>query len=240
MEPIRGEAGWSTFEERIGKAVLSYKIRLKKMDENRWARKVYEWLGQGSKWERSSKRWERKCGLQGFTDRIHQCSEGELKRKVNIQIQEQGREVWRQRMEGKSSLIWYKEKTTPKCEAFYDGSLGSSLLFKARTKSLEVNGRTYRWANEGSKICQKCVGGIDETVEHFMLLCLRYEEERDHLLGVVAQEVSVDQWDRVGSGNIDEIMKFLLGLSRVEETNKKIIEGVKIYLERAWHIRAEN
>ena len=143
-------------------------------------------------------------------------------------------------MEDKSSLIWYKGKTTPKCEVFYDGSLGSSLLFKARTKSLEVNSRTYRWADNGSKICQKCVGGIDETVEHFMLMCPRYEEERDYLLGIVAQELSVDQWDRVAEGDIDEIMKFLLGLSRVEETNKKIIEGVKAYLERAWYKRTEN
>ncbi len=47
-------------------------------------------------------------------------------------------------MGAKSSLEWYKLKAKPKCEAFYDGSLGEGLLFKARTKSLEVNSRTYR------------------------------------------------------------------------------------------------
>ena len=46
-----------------------------------------------------------------MTERIQQCSNIELKKKVNIQVQEQGREVWRQRMEGKSSLIWYMGKT---------------------------------------------------------------------------------------------------------------------------------
>ena len=68
-----------------------------------------------------------------------------------------------------------------------------------------------------------------EHVEHFMLSCPRYEVERDSLLGIVAQEVSVDQWDRITEGNLDEIMKFLLGLSRVEETNRKVIEGVKCF-----------
>lgn len=31
----RGEVRWSTFEERIGKALLKYKMRMGKMNENR-------------------------------------------------------------------------------------------------------------------------------------------------------------------------------------------------------------
>ncbi len=64
---MRGEVGWSTFEERIRKAVLGYKVRLRKMSENRWARKVYEWAGQGTRWNKSSISWEKRCGLEGFT-----------------------------------------------------------------------------------------------------------------------------------------------------------------------------
>ncbi len=40
-----------------------YKVRMWKMDETRWAHRVYEWSGQGSKWVRASIKWERKCGL---------------------------------------------------------------------------------------------------------------------------------------------------------------------------------
>lgn len=61
-----------------------------------------------------------------------------------------------------------------------------------------------------------CLGVIGGTVEPFMLMCPRYEEERDDLLGTVSQRVSVDQWDRVTEGYIDEMMKFLLGLSKTE------------------------
>ena len=41
---------------------------------------------------------------------------------------------------------WYVGKAKPRNEWFYDESLRSELLFKARSKSLEV----YRWQNEGS------------------------------------------------------------------------------------------
>jgi hypothetical protein len=45
----------------------------------------------------------------------------------------------------KSTLEWFMRKKCPKPEIFYGGCYGSELLFKARSKSLEVNGRTYRW-----------------------------------------------------------------------------------------------
>lgn len=48
------------------------------------------------------------------------------------------------------------------------------------------------------------------------------------------------QEDRVTEGHIDEIMKVLLGLSRIEQTNRGITEGVKVYVERAWINRVGN
>ena len=176
VEALRGEAGWSTFDERIGKAVLQYKVRLGKMDEDRWARRVYEWACRGSKWEKASNQWEKKCGMQGFTrsEMMVVNSEKEIKRKVKDKIQEKGLQKWSQGVGGKSSLEWYQGKARPKSEAFYDGSLGSILLFKARTKSLEVNSRVYRWANEGSKECRMCTWGVDETIVHVLIECPCY------------------------------------------------------------------
>ncbi len=58
------------FDERTEKAVLRYKVRLWKMNEARWAHRVYEWSGQGSKWVSASIRWERKCGL-AVGDAVH-------------------------------------------------------------------------------------------------------------------------------------------------------------------------
>ena len=42
VEAIRGDMGWSTFRERLAKAVLRYRLRLQRMDGSRWAKKVYE------------------------------------------------------------------------------------------------------------------------------------------------------------------------------------------------------
>ena len=41
-------------------------------------------------------------------------------------------------MEKKRSLRWYKNKEKPNNEEIYNGSWGSTLLYKARTDSLEV------------------------------------------------------------------------------------------------------
>ena len=57
---------------------------------------------------------------------------------------------------------------------FFQSNWRSSLLFKARTKSLELNFRTSR-SNEGrSKIYEARRMGIDETLHHFLMECLAY------------------------------------------------------------------
>ena len=52
-------------------------------------------------------------------------------------------------MENKETLQWYKDKNKPRWESCYDGSWEAKLLFKAKSESLEVNSRTYRWDNGG-------------------------------------------------------------------------------------------
>ena len=38
-EALRGEMGWSTFQERIDKTKLNYRVRLEHMSDKRWAKK---------------------------------------------------------------------------------------------------------------------------------------------------------------------------------------------------------
>ena len=135
--------------ERVEKAVLQYKVRLGKMDDNRWARKVYEWTSLESRWKRATVKIKRKCELERFTQSEVMLWLGinELNTTVNERVQERECGKWAQSLWEKSSVEWYRRKTQPKSECFYDGSMGSELPFKARTKSLEVNSRVYRWAN---------------------------------------------------------------------------------------------
>ncbi|XP_045136283.1 uncharacterized protein LOC123519226 [Portunus trituberculatus] len=53
VEAIRGDMGWSTFRERLAKAVLRYRVRLQRMDGSKWAKKVYEWNVYGQ-WTQES------------------------------------------------------------------------------------------------------------------------------------------------------------------------------------------
>ena len=65
----------------------------------------------------------------------------------------------------KSILDSYESKTKSRNEWFYDGSLGSELLFKAKSKSLEVYARVYIWKNEGRKICKLCNEKVESMKE---------------------------------------------------------------------------
>lgn len=56
VETIRGDMGWSTFRERLAMAVLRYRVRLKRMDECKWA-KVYEWNMYGQCTQEYQGKW---------------------------------------------------------------------------------------------------------------------------------------------------------------------------------------
>ena len=114
-------------------------------------------------------------------------------------------------MERKSTLVWYKSKECPKYEKWYDGGFGSELLFRARAKCMEVNERTYRWSESGSKVCVSCDSGDDETIEHVVLVCGRYELLRGRMMGAVRLEMGAwvgdaDEWTS------KDWMRVLLGL----------------------------
>ena len=94
-------------------------------------------------------------------------------------------------MERKVTLEWYKEKKVPRWENYYDGSWEAKLFFKAKSGSLEVNGRTYGW-NDGEKWwCEKCSGEetpIREDIKHLILECAAYNNERTELENFIIQE----------------------------------------------------
>ena len=52
---------------------------------------------------------------------------------------------------------------------YYDGSVGSQFLFKARTQSLEVNSRTYRWNENKEKRCSVSLGDASHFCAKFTL-----------------------------------------------------------------------
>ena len=72
-------------------------------------------------------------------------------------------------MRKKPTLQTYlNNKIKPQKEIYYDGSLGSSLLFKAMFGSLELNSRTYRWNENQIKLFNK---GIEEDLSYITNHC---------------------------------------------------------------------
>ena len=71
-----------------------------------------------------------------------------------------GLENWRQNMSTMSSLLLYSGKEKSKMELFYDGSWRGDLFLD----SLEVNGRTNKWKQEGTQNCLMCRSRNEETL----------------------------------------------------------------------------
>ena len=80
----------------------------------------------------------------------------------------------------------------------------------------------------------QCELSVDETVEHVILACSKYERERNEMLRMVTECVGREQWMECANGD-DRGMRVLLGLS--EWTNESAISATKAFLQKAWSKR---
>ena len=239
VEAIRGEMGWSTFSERCMKGCMMFKIRIERMTDNRWVKKVCEQTGQKSKWLRTCKRAVLKCGLKvsarGENGRHDNWkitgpeNEGQLwdgrtwKKVIGERVAEHGLRKWRS---GKSMLKWYESKVKPMPERVYDGSFGSELLFKVRSQSLEVNGRIHRWNESGSRECRVCGIGAEENVYHLIVECAGYERERAVFIEDVSAIIGNDIFDEWNDSNMRKILGLEGDMNAVMEVLKDFLVNI--------------
>jgi len=141
-EGLEGEWGCSSFKVRESRAKLGFEGRLRYMRGERWAKKVYQYVGvQGlnTKWEkkvRSLGEWkgvERRGLVPETEEQWVRRERGEVERQAERE------RMWR--MDKKSSLRYYKMGGGKgNSGKIYDGSYGSDLLFRARVGALEEGG----------------------------------------------------------------------------------------------------
>ena len=249
IEAIRGEMGWSSFEERLMKGKLKWKIRIERMDDNRWVKRISREAGVNCRWMRNCVGIMNKGGLfrvwnpngedrnewklaynQG--DRT-EYDEKDWKVFINNRIKEYGLEKWRRGIENKGSLHRYRKKKCPSKEDFYVGDWASSLLFKARAGSLELKERTYRYNQWGNK---ECVFGCnvdgriaDESVQHLMTECGGYPEIMEWAIGEYRRVLGVSRFREITlRGDEDQGTDFFLGLG--DDIPWEVIEVTKKYL----------
>lgn len=87
-------------------------------------------------------------------------------------------------MEVKSPLRWCRDKEKIGGEEWYAGDWGSKLLFKARSRALEVNGRNTEKQNQG------CNSFGEEDIRTFSdIEFTEYREPRQELDREVAETI---------------------------------------------------
>jgi hypothetical protein len=171
-EALRGEMGWSRYENRIANMKINYYSKLKNGVTGSWA----EVIGQSA--DRSRWRNEIKRYMRGYQIEENMLQQEDGKKVIRTKILQKSQTEWERVVGERSTLRIYKNKPAPGEEKFYDGSLSAALLFKARTGSLEVKARTYRWSGSG-EICEWCTDGERETIEHLMIECRGHTQERE-------------------------------------------------------------
>ncbi len=138
-------------------------------------------------------------------------------------------------METKSTLRWYRNKEKPEALQWHVGDWDSRLLVKARTGTLEVKARNRDGQEQD---CGSCAGAR-ETLEHFLVECDRFEEERGTLIGCVTRAIGIEEWHRRLEEEEDGGILTVLGLYRGEGQAEKeeIIRAGKEFLKQAWERR---
>ncbi len=71
---------------------------------------------------------------------------------------------------------------------------------------------------------------MEETIEHVMLQCTRYEKERTEMVNVVKQEIGINRWNEMIEGRPKRTKEYLLGLSIIDKWTNESTESVKVFL----------
>ena len=221
VEGLRGELGYSTWEERIAKAHILFARKLEVMDDDRWARKLLLHRAANSQWKRETEKLERKWNTVGM---------GWLDAKK--QVEEQGVIKWKEGMQEKSTLRWLRNKEKPRKEWCYTGSWSSRLLMRARLGILETNDR--KWDDNADRSCRGC--GVVESMEHVIIECDDHEEARERADLRYGAILGVERWEEFKQEEAMG-MDWILGFKGDGETRMELMDSTKTFLSEIWDLR---
>ena len=232
---LKGEMGWSLFQERIDKARLLFKAKLTNMEDSLAAsvmnrsRRTVE-FNTHSKWHRTLDNLE---GRYGIDPEMVYRRRGWYN-EINKNARDKSTQAWRADVEKKSTLQLYKQKKVPATEKYYLGDLKSSLLLKARTGSLEVRRRTYFLAADRNKNCLHCTQE-EETISHLLLHCALFDDERRNYQNTISETIGAQAWveeKQLADGGLSLLLGF-----KSSPHPMKIIRLTKNFLNDIWKKR---
>ena len=186
-EFIMGEMGWSTFEAREAQSKIRYFARISAMDEHRWPRMVLSMMASESIYTEAIKRLKYlkiRFGCSDIPMEFKETNEAKIElfnRNVKKRIREKQEEIWREAMNSKSSLEFYREYkirgATP--HGLYENSRGSALMALARAGMLPTRRHRSRY-QQIDPLCLKC-GRVEETIPHIIMKCLPHQDQAKEL-----------------------------------------------------------
>ncbi|KAF2354415.1 hypothetical protein FHG87_014830 [Trinorchestia longiramus] len=134
-----------------------------------------------------------------------------------------------------SEVIERKRKENKKVYlAFLDIEKAYDRVDRRRCKALSVNRHTWRWNEGNTRLCLQCNRGVEETVEHLVLECSKYEQERESLMDVVHEQCGENKWN-ARHVEEDSGIRYLAGL--YEECNMTVVDAMKDFLVYALNKR---
>ena len=169
-----------------------------------------------------------------INEEIMDGTEKKIANRVKKEISSTGNKKWVSNMQKKSSLQLYRAKEKPGKDKAYNGTWEASLLFKARTNTLETNERKKKWGGENDE-CEKCEKRgerIKETLEHVLTECSEYMEERNRLDERIRNTLG-QLWNRRKTEE-DRGLKTMLGL---KDKNEEVVKYTKEFLKEIWRKR---
>lgn len=104
-------------------------------------RECYKKMKQDQPGKKEVERWKRRELV------VENWVENGIKH-IKKKIRDNELNRWREGVEGRSSLKWYKRKQRPEGVTWHIGDWGSKLLYKAWTGTLELNGRNRDVENQ--------------------------------------------------------------------------------------------
>lgn len=170
---LRGEVGASSMKARIIKERIMY---VKGITEGRndllkeVLRKMME--NNESKWMKTTKKYANEIGIK--MEEVKLMKKYDIEKRINIWDTKK----WKEEMERKTSLNIYraeKQNIGQKDETIYDNTIASTLLYKARSNTLQLNDRK-RFIEESTN-CPLCNEEY-EDMTHFILVCQELSEVR--------------------------------------------------------------
>ncbi len=171
---IRGDIGASSCYARDMKTKILFAKHLLKENRNELTRSIFlkEIENSNNKWIKTVKTYMKKIDIN--TAQTNNLSTHDIIQKVK----KWDTTNWKQETLTKSTLYIYNTyKTEIKEESWIDNTLGSKLIVRGRTNSLNLNWRN-RFQNK-SEQCP-CCDCETETLEHFILDCKEYSDIRQN------------------------------------------------------------